>query len=70
MRFVPATSVEQQDIQLLHRERSRLVSCRTQLANRIRGLLMEYGGVDNATCTTMQSCKFSVTAACMFVLKT
>src|SRR6201993_1267406 len=43
MRFVPAKSVEQQDIQLLHRVRSRFVSCRTQLANQIRGLLMEYG---------------------------
>ncbi len=43
MRFVPAKSVEQQDIQALHRVRSRLVSSRTQLANQIRGLLMEYG---------------------------
>lgn len=43
MRFVPGKSVEQQDIQLLHRVRSRLVSCRTQLANQVRGLLMEYG---------------------------
>ena len=45
MRFVPAKSVEQQDIQSLHRVRSRLVSSRTQLANQIRGLLMEYGMV-------------------------
>jgi hypothetical protein len=43
MCFVPGKSVEQQDIQLLHRVRSRLVSCRTQLANQVRGLLMEYG---------------------------
>ena len=43
MRFVPAKSVEQQDIQALHRVRSRLVSLRTQLANQVRGLLMEYG---------------------------
>ena len=43
MRFVPAKSVEQQDIQSLHRVRSRLVSSRTQLANQIRGLLTEYG---------------------------
>jgi transposase len=43
MRFVPAKSVEQQDIQSLHRVRSRLVSSRTQLANQIRGLLSEYG---------------------------
>lgn len=43
MRFVPAKSVEQQDIQCLHRVRSRLVSTRTQLANQVRGLLSEYG---------------------------
>lgn len=43
MRFVPAKSVAQQDIQSLHRVRSRLVSSRTGLANQIRGLLAEYG---------------------------
>ena len=43
MRFVPPKSVEQQDIQLLHRVRSRLVGNRTQIANQARGLLMEYG---------------------------
>lgn len=43
MRFVPAKSVEQQDIQSLHRVRSRLVSSRTGLGNQIRGLLAEYG---------------------------
>src|SRR5438045_7564264 len=43
MRFVPAKSVEQQDLQCLHRVRSRLIGCRTQLSNQIRGLLAEYG---------------------------
>ena len=43
MRFVPLKSIEQQDIQLLHRIRSGLVKERTALANRIRGLLGEYG---------------------------
>lgn len=43
MRFVPAKSVEQQDLQCLHRVRSRLVANRTQLINQIRGLLAEYG---------------------------
>src|SRR5579875_1748443 len=43
MRFVPAQSVEQQDLQCLHRVRSRLVANRTQLINQIRGLLAEYG---------------------------
>jgi transposase len=43
MRFVPIKSIEQQDIQMLHRVRSGLVKERTALANRIRGLLAEYG---------------------------
>jgi len=43
MRFVPQKSVEQQDMQMLHRIRSRLVGNRTQLGNQIRGLLAEYG---------------------------
>ncbi len=42
MRFVPAKSVEQQDLQSLHRVRSRLVSSRTQLGDQVRGLLLEY----------------------------
>ena len=43
MRFVPTKNVSQQDMQCLHRVRSRLVGCRTQLGNQIRGLLSEYG---------------------------
>lgn len=43
MRFVPQKSVEQQDLQALHRVRSRLIGCRTQVGNQIRGLLAEYG---------------------------
>jgi transposase len=43
MRFVPVKSIEQQDIQMLHRIRSGLVKDRTAHANRIRGLLGEYG---------------------------
>jgi transposase len=43
MRFVPAKSLEQQDIQSLHRIRSQAVARRTAQANQIRGLLMEYG---------------------------
>lgn len=41
MRFVPAKSLEQQDIQSLHRVRSQAVSRRTAQGNQIRGLLME-----------------------------
>src|SRR5438270_5377413 len=43
MRFVPQKSVLQQDMQMLHRIRSRPVANRTQLGNQIRGLLAEYG---------------------------
>jgi len=43
MRFVPIKTVEQQNIQALHRIRSELVHQRTAKVNQIRGLLAEYG---------------------------
>jgi len=43
MRFVGIKAPWQQDIQALHRVRSRLMQSRTALASHIRGLLMEYG---------------------------
>ena len=43
MRFVTPKSIEQQDIQAVHRIRSRLVQQRTALINQARGLLAEYG---------------------------
>lgn len=43
MRFVQPKTSAQQDIQLQHRVRERLVSQRTALSNQIRGLLAEYG---------------------------
>jgi len=43
MRFVAIKSVEQQDIQAVHRIRSELVGQRTAKANQIRGLAGEYG---------------------------
>lgn len=43
MRFVPIKSPKQQDMQLLHRVRSRLIKQRIQLTNQTRGLLAEYG---------------------------
>ena len=43
MRFVPQKSIAQQDLQALHRIRSRLIGSRTQLGNQIRVLLAEYG---------------------------
>lgn len=43
MRFVPVKSIEQQDLQSLHRIRERLIIQRTSLINHARGLLAEYG---------------------------
>lgn len=43
MRFVAVKSVEQQDIQAVHRIRSGLITQRTATANQIRGLMSEYG---------------------------
>jgi transposase len=43
MRFVAVKSVEQQDIQAIHRMRSLAVERRTAQINQIRGLLLEYG---------------------------
>lgn len=41
MRFVPIKSVDQQDMQALHRIRERQIKGRTALVNQIRGLLAE-----------------------------
>lgn len=43
MRFVTPKSVEQQDIQAMHRIREELVAQRTAKVNQIRGLVGEYG---------------------------
>lgn len=43
MRFVKVKSIEQQDIQAVHRVRSELVGHRTAKGNQIRGLVAEYG---------------------------
>ncbi|UJF17066.1 IS110 family transposase [Vibrio sp. SS-MA-C1-2] len=43
MRFVSTKTVEQQDIQAMHRLREDLVTQRTAKANQIRGLTAEYG---------------------------
>ena len=43
MRFVSVKTLEQQDIQAVHRVRSELVGQRTAKANQIRGLVAEYG---------------------------
>jgi transposase len=54
MRFVAVKTVEQQDIQALHRIRAGLMSDRTGLANRMRGLVAEYGVVAPQTLTALQ----------------
>src|SRR5579884_2791368 len=43
MRYVVPKTVEQQDIQMVHRIRSLLVKERTAQINQVRGLLAEYG---------------------------
>jgi len=43
MRFVTIKTIEQQDIQALHRLRERRIQDRTALCNQLRGLLAEYG---------------------------
>ncbi len=43
MKFVPTKSEEQQDIQLLHRARTRLANHRTVLVSQMRGLVLDCG---------------------------
>ena len=43
MRFVPKKTIEQQDIQTLHRARQRLVNHRTALVSQMRGILLDRG---------------------------
>jgi transposase len=43
MRFVAIKSIEQQDIQALHRAREQVMRWRTALINHTRGLLLQYG---------------------------
>lgn len=43
MRFVPLKTIEQQDVQLLHTVRTKIIKNKVALGNQIRGLLMEYG---------------------------
>lgn len=43
MRFVPQRSIEQQDVQMLHRARRRLVNNRTAVSSQIRGFLADRG---------------------------
>ena len=55
MRFVSIKTVEQQDIQAMHRIRSELICHRTAKANQIRGLVAEYGLVASKQMTSLRS---------------
>ena len=54
MRYVPVKSVDQHDLQALHRVRERLMKARTALINETRGLLHEYGVVVPQGATTLR----------------
>lgn len=72
MRFVPIKELKQQDIQSIHRIRSRLVKEKTALMNSIRGLLHEYGvsiprGVKYLKETLVELSTFEITATTLFI---
>jgi transposase len=50
-RFVPPKSIEQQDVQTLHRARRRLVNDRTALVSQMRGILLDRGIVFGVSIT-------------------
>jgi transposase len=54
MRFVELKTVEQQDIQALHRLREQRVKERTALCNQLRALIAEYGLVMNKGVATVR----------------
>src|SRR5210317_2495958 len=62
MHFVPIKQVEQQDIQSIHRIRTRTVKNRTALINEIRGLCLEYGVVLAPGAATVKSSLVSAIA--------
>ena len=59
LRSVPVKSLEQQDVQSLHRMRTRYTKTRVALINQMRGLLSEYGIIapqgHSAFCTLLQN---------------
>lgn len=60
MRFVPVKGLAQQDMQSMHRMRSRLVGNRTALINEIRALAHEYGVVLSKSPAKLRSSLASV----------
>ena len=77
MHFVPIKSVEQQDIQAVHRARELLVHQRTAIINQVRGLLAERGLVIAKTPAVfakevpiiLQQADGELTAFCLDVLR-
>ena len=65
MRFVAIKSVEQQDIQAIHRLRSLVVGQLTALINQTRGLLLEFGleGARHCSGTCLRSLRAPRTAS-------
>lgn len=55
LHFVPIKSVEQQDLQLRVRMRTRLVTARVELANQLRSFLAEYGVIASKTLRHLRS---------------
>lgn len=56
MRYVAPKSIEQQDIQALHRVREQVMKQRTALSNELRGLLAEYGIVISQGMAALRRC--------------
>ena len=74
MRFVPIKTLEQQDIQSIHRIRSRLIKEKTALMNSVRGLLHEYGisipqGVSSLRKKLAELMDAEITATTLFFCK-
>ena len=53
--FVPIKTIDQQDLQCMHKIRQRLIRDRTSLTNQIRGLLSEYGIIINRSYLCMKT---------------
>jgi transposase len=64
MNFVPIKQVEQQDIQSIHRIRTRVVKGRTALINEIRGLCLEYGVILTAGAARVKPSLCAAIASC------
>lgn len=60
MHFVPIKQIAQQDIQSIHRVRSRLMKNKTALTNEIRGLNLEYGITIPQGALKVKSCLCSI----------